>query len=192
MLKIEDLLDKSPYELGKLLLDKHILTNVDDVRLILTLEPIVDVQDKNGERPLHHAARNGNAEFCKTLVDAGAQVNAQSIGGYAPLHIAARGDNLAVLKILLDAGADVNIQDGSGWTPLHWAVNNSNIATSNALLDAGASVDIKNDFGSTPWQLASYKTREKLPQINPNKNQNNASDRRHTLHIRDRIRANAA
>ena len=86
-------------------------------------EADVKVKDKDGDTPLHYAAKysQSNAVII-TLVNAGADVTAQGKNGWTPLHIAARlckPDQF--IKALLDAGADVNAPTEEGETPLQEA-----------------------------------------------------------------------
>lgn len=71
---------------------------------------------------LHEAARNGDIERLKSLLDNGADVNAKDEkNGAAPLHYAAGHGHARAVKLLLDKGAEVNARDNTGSTPLHWA-----------------------------------------------------------------------
>jgi ankyrin repeat protein len=92
-----------------------------------------------------------------TLLDAGADVNAQAEEGeYTPLHYAARHSATpAVIWILVTAGADVNARNLVGETPLHNAAwHNDNPAVITALLDAGADTTALDAYGRSPWNYA--------------------------------------
>ena len=59
-----------------------------------------------GQTALYRAADFGFADLCKTLIEAGA--NVQGIMSYdCPLSAAARGGKPAIVRMMLDAGADV-------------------------------------------------------------------------------------
>ena len=99
--------------------------------------------------PLFAAARGGNVDVVKMLVDDCARVGGlYEYGGEAALHFAT---NAKVVKALIDAGADVNVQDGFFYTPLHLAVN---VDVARALIDAGADVGLQTKSGYTPLHLA--------------------------------------
>ena len=54
----------------------------------------VDARDDEGYTPLHHAARYSETpDIIRTLIDAGAQVNAQTEYGETPLHSAAYNED---------------------------------------------------------------------------------------------------
>ena len=85
-----------------------------------------NITTKGGLTPLMHAARQGNLEAARALIEVGADVN--KVGGgdnTSPLLIATINGQFDVAKLLLDHGADPNIpSDLNGVTPL-WAVINS-------------------------------------------------------------------
>jgi len=80
-----------------------------------------------GLTPLIFAAREGDSESAKALLDAGAQVNQQSEYGWSPLLTAVNNRNYQLAKLLLDRGADVNLANKGLWTPLYLATDNRNI-----------------------------------------------------------------
>jgi len=74
--------------------------------------------------PIHDAAKQGNVEEIKVLLDNGADVNAEAITGSTPLHLAAEEGHESVVQVLLENGADLNIQDNDGDTPAALARKN--------------------------------------------------------------------
>ncbi len=77
-----------------------------------------------GLAPLHLAARQGELETVKALVEAHADVNQRSAGDQATAIIVATvNGNFDVAKYLLDHGADPNLTQDNGVTPLYAAVN---------------------------------------------------------------------
>jgi ankyrin repeat protein len=77
-----------------------------------------------GLTPLHLAARQGELETVKALVEARADVNQRSAGDEASaMVVAAVNGNFDVAKYLLDHGADPNIAQDNGVTPLYAAIN---------------------------------------------------------------------
>lgn len=63
------------------------------------------------------AQRDGVA-VARTLLDAGADVNAASPVGDTALHAAAQSGNVAIVQLLADAGARLDARNSAGLTPL--------------------------------------------------------------------------
>ena len=80
-----------------------------------------------GLTPLVFAAREGDLESAKLLVDAGAPINQVTEYGWTPLLTAINNRNYQLAKFLLEKGADPNIANKGGWTPLYLATDNRNI-----------------------------------------------------------------
>jgi uncharacterized protein len=79
--------------------------------------------------PLTLAAREGDVELARILVDAGADVNAVAGDGKTALAIAAFNGNYDFASFLVDRKADVNRADAQRFTPLFWAVDRRNMET---------------------------------------------------------------
>jgi ankyrin repeat protein len=77
--------------------------------------------DLGGFTPLLFAARVGDVESAKALLDAGAPVDEAAANGATPLTIAAHSGQSAVARYLIGRGADVNAA-AAGYAPLHAAV----------------------------------------------------------------------
>jgi ankyrin repeat protein len=73
------------------------------------------------------AAREGDIESARALVNAGADVNQATEYGWTPLLTASNNRNYELASMLLERGADANIANKGGWTPLYLATDNRNI-----------------------------------------------------------------
>ena len=80
-----------------------------------------------GLTPLIFAARQGDLETIKVLLDAKADVNETSEFGWTALLVATQNRYYKIGLYLLDHGADPNIQNAGGWSPLYLATDNRNI-----------------------------------------------------------------
>ncbi len=80
-----------------------------------------------GLSALHLAAREGDIESARALLDGGADVNQVTEYGWTPLLTAINNRNYALASLLLDRGADPSIANKGGWTPLYIATDNRNI-----------------------------------------------------------------
>ena len=73
------------------------------------------------EPPLHDAAKRGDLEQVRELLDAGIDVNSLNSEGATPLHWAAFKGHVDVAKLLVKRGAKVNALTKKGSTPLRLA-----------------------------------------------------------------------
>ena len=80
-----------------------------------------------GLTALIFAAREGDVESARALLDARADVNQTTEYGWTPLLTAINNRNYALATLLLERGADVNLANKGGWTPLYLATDNRNI-----------------------------------------------------------------
>lgn len=71
--------------------------------------------------PLHQAARAGDVDMLRLLIEAGADIEARAPGGATALHHAAYFGHPEVVRELLACGADHKAVDEAGYTPLQWA-----------------------------------------------------------------------
>jgi uncharacterized protein len=77
--------------------------------------------------PLLYAARDGNLEVARILVDAKADVNRPSANGTGPMVVAITNNHIELAMFLLEKGADVNSADNFfKRTPLYAAVEMRN------------------------------------------------------------------
>jgi ankyrin repeat protein len=77
-----------------------------------------------GLAPMHLAARQGEIESVKALLDAGADVNQRGAGDpVTPMLIATMNGHFDIAKFLLDKGADPNLAQTNGVAPLYAALN---------------------------------------------------------------------
>jgi ankyrin repeat protein len=79
--------------------------------------------------PLMIAAREGDADLARVLVDAGADVNATAGDGKTALAMAIFNGNYDLGSYLVDQKADVNKADAQRFTPLFWAIDRRNMET---------------------------------------------------------------
>jgi ankyrin repeat protein len=80
-----------------------------------------------GLTPLTFAAREGDVESTKYLLDAGADINQTTEYGWTPLLTATNNRHYKLGAFLMARGANVNVANKGGWTPLYLATDNRNI-----------------------------------------------------------------
>ncbi len=77
--------------------------------------------DGRGDYPIHHAARNGDTEIVRLLIDHDADVNAVNQRGHTVLYCAGGHGHLDTVRLLLENNADPNVKfTKDGKTLLEW------------------------------------------------------------------------
>lgn len=106
--------------------------------VVLLCPLAASAQDLNEE--YFAAARKGDTDAVKALLDKGVNVNAKTRYGATALSYACDRGNLELVKLLIERGADVNVRDTFyGEVPLGWALSKNNAPLVKLLLDKGAS-----------------------------------------------------
>ncbi|CAH9087000.1 unnamed protein product [Cuscuta europaea] len=112
-------------------------------------QTVADVMDANKRGALHFAAREGQTDMCKYLVEELLlDVNTKDEDGETPLLHAARQGHTATAKYLLQQGADPAIASEMGITALHHSAGLGNIELMKAFLSKGVNVDLQSHAGS--------------------------------------------
>ena len=114
----------------------------------------VPMRGASGDPAVVEAARQKNTDALKTLIKAGANVNAPQGDGATALHWAVHWDDLAMAELLLGAGANVKAANDLGATPLWLACVNGSAPMVDRLLKAGANPNAGLKTGETPLMTA--------------------------------------
>ena len=150
-------------EIGKFgsLLDLAIKFNQLEVAQIL-LTYKASLEDKSGISPLLLAARKGNFDLVKLLVEHGAALNCEH-ARKTPLHEAVSHGHLDIVQYLLERGADVNAKDtlSGGYTPLYEAISINRTDIVDILMSHGADIHAKASIGG----LTSLELAQKNPEM---------------------------
>jgi len=93
---------------------------------------------------IHNAARAGNLNRVRALLNQGVPVNARSLTGWTPLHMAAYHGRLNVVEELIRRGARVNPRTLAGVTPLMLAARLARPRIAHELIKAGANPKYKS------------------------------------------------
>lgn len=157
---------------GNLDFFKKMAEQLDDGKgLSKTVEQVKDANDRTA---LHFAAREGQIEVCKYLLEAlKLDVNVKDVEGETPLVHAARQGHIATVSYLLEHGADPAIPSDLGATPLHHAAGIGNLELMKLLLSKGAAVDSQSDSGTPLIWAAGHGQKDAVEvllehQANPN------------------------
>ena len=79
-------------------------------------------KDVNGTTPLHEAARYGNLQECKMIIDNVENKNPRNDYGNTPLFFALMGGHLSVFQFIFNNVEEKNPKNNNGETLLHHAV----------------------------------------------------------------------
>ena len=109
-------------DLSRQFLAAVFLGDVARVQSLVELHPgLATTPDGRGDQPIHHAARNGDTEVVRRLIEHGADVNARNPRGHTVLYCAGGHGHLGTVQLLLESGSDADArftQDGK--TLLEW------------------------------------------------------------------------
>ena len=136
--------------------------------LLLNDMSLVNVQDQDGNTPLHYFAllysdreirrqMQGDLKdiprLFGVLLHAGADPDIQDKDGYTVLHNAVLGADEEIALLLVQAGADVDAVNNEGATPLCFASGMGLPKVASALLERGANPNVRME-GVTPLHMA--------------------------------------
>ncbi len=108
----------------------------------------------NNPTVLVEAAKAGDREALRALLQKGASVNAAEADGTTALHWTSYRDDVDSADLLIRAGAQVNAANDLGVTPLWTASLNGSDAMVRRLLSAGANPNAALLAGETPVMVA--------------------------------------
>ena len=114
---------------------------------------LVNISNLAGRTALLTAAIEGHADIVKTLLGAGANVNATDKEDYTALICAAIKGHVETVHTLPGAGANVDAARNNGNTPLIIAAMEGHVDIVHTLLGAGANVDATDieDYTALIW-----------------------------------------
>ncbi|XP_039281287.1 E3 ubiquitin-protein ligase MIB1 isoform X3 [Nilaparvata lugens] len=117
------------------------------IKALLRCTADVEIEDKDGDRAVHHAAFGDEPGVMALLAAAGADLNARNKRRQTALHIAVNKGHVAVVKALLELGCHPSLQDSEGDTPLHDAISKKRDDMLTLLLDHSADIMLTNNNG---------------------------------------------
>lgn len=115
-------------------------------------------KDNTDYTPLMKAVISGNVSRVKSLLEQGADINAQNKNGQTALILASyykRNNTEKIFPLLLENNAIIDLQDSSGRTALSWAAGAGKMEAIRHLLSANANINLQDSDGATPLMWAS-------------------------------------
>jgi len=101
--------------------------HLDVIQLLIRYNCDFEIEDKDGDRAIHHAAFGDEPAVIDLLVrggaSGGADINARNKRRQTALHVGVNKGHQGVVKVLLELGAHASLQDSEGDTPLHDAIS---------------------------------------------------------------------
>ncbi|CAH0549633.1 unnamed protein product [Brassicogethes aeneus] len=119
-------------------------------------EPLFDLQDIHGQAALHVAARLGQAQVVKVLLEAGANADQADVDGWTPLRAAAWGGHTEVVELLVKHGCSLDSVDSENRTALRAASWSGHEEIVRNLLHNGSNVNLTDHEGRTALIAAAY------------------------------------
>ena len=148
----------------------HVATDKNITEIILNhlkyepnLKAFINLQNTDGNTPIHLACRRSNFRMCHELLKVNADVTSLNLLHETPLHELVKNGNshnanhdtaqLTCLNMLLQRSVPVNKRNKEGDSCLHLAVRNGFSLLTTPLLSAGANVIQKDARGRTSFHL---------------------------------------
>ncbi|XP_014247997.1 E3 ubiquitin-protein ligase MIB1 [Cimex lectularius] len=131
--------------------------HVEVVKLLLKHNANIEIEDKSGERAIHHAAFGNEPGVIELLAKAGADLNIRNNRTQTPLHIGVNKGYIGVVKTLLKLGCHPSLQDSAGDTPLHDAISKKYDEMVTLLLDHNADIKVTNNNGFNALHHAAFR-----------------------------------
>ncbi|MFQ5645687.1 MAG: ankyrin repeat domain-containing protein [bacterium] len=114
--------------------------NIEKVKEMLEKRPeYIEARYRFGITPLHWAARTGNLEIARLLIERGIEVNARNKNGVTSLHEAAIKGDIPMARLLLKSGARINARDENGKPTIQFALAGGHAEMVKFLQSRGAS-----------------------------------------------------
>ncbi|KAK6191887.1 hypothetical protein SNE40_003467 [Patella caerulea] len=116
----------------------------------------VNLQNGDGDTPLHCAAQHGHATTVSILLQNKSDPAIRNLGDLTPLELAAQYGRLDVVIHLIKTHPGLVNHVVPTHTPLHLASRSGHLAVVEYLLNSGIQVNLKTDAGTALHEAATY------------------------------------
>ena len=141
------------------------LSYEDAVKRFGLLGVVYSTQESLNKDLLDASSLRGDFLKVKSLLEMGADVNAQDRYGMTALMLASVSGHQELVATLVRARADVNAQDKNGWTAVMWAITDGHQQIVATLVRVGADVNAQDKDGFTALMVASSWGRQEIVAI---------------------------
>lgn len=128
--------------------------HVDIVKMLKSVNALVDSRDKNMVTPLLAAIRKGHIDIVKLLLSMGANHKHTDVNKRGSLFYALVSGSQEVVQSFLDGDNCNEVEEVWGFTPLHIASSRGQIEVVQFLINFGCSIYVKDKQGRTPEVVA--------------------------------------
>lgn len=134
----------------------HVSTSPEVLKELVKRGADLEARDRRGNTPLLSAVAMGRFAAIRTLLNAGARIDAVDTEGNGVLHLVNGGTSSIIgdgdpkkstIHYLITHGADVFARNAKGQTPLHLAVEHRNTTDVRALIAQGADPRARDQAG---------------------------------------------
>lgn len=128
---------------------------IEVIQLLIEYGAHLDIQDFDGDTPLHDAAVAKQSEACDVLLHAGADANLTNEANLlTPFHLACSKGCYNTIKTLYPFISDINQIAAGNETPLMIAVRSGSEEVVSFLLEHGADHSLKNENAQSALDIA--------------------------------------
>ncbi|XP_013402715.1 E3 ubiquitin-protein ligase MIB1-like, partial [Lingula anatina] len=121
--------------------------HVEVIKTLMKYDLDMEIEDKDGDRAVHHAAFGDEPSVVDMLHRGGADLNARNKRRQTPLHIGVNKGHIGVVKMLLELGCHPSLQDSEGDSAIHDAISKKRDDMISLLLEYGADITLTNNNG---------------------------------------------
>ncbi len=148
--------------------------NIETIYQLIREKWNVNIQDNNGNTPLHEAIYHDFPEGARVLINSGSNTNITNKHCMTAFHVAALKGNVKILNLLIPVVGNINVRDSEGNTALHLAASQGHEQCVRLLVNYKKNIDLlsnaitdktvylkhrdfdissSNNFGNTPLHL---------------------------------------
>ena len=118
--------------------------------------------DKDGNTPLHIAAKRNDISLAKFFIGQGMDVNAKNNINETPIFYSIQIKTPEVFNWLIVNGADLKVQNAYGYSLLHIACYRNAIDCAKILIEKGLDINIKDNHGKAPITMVNTSYQNQL------------------------------